>query len=335
MNTRKKRRNNINIKQSKHKKKDRKKGGNKTKAINYNKILHSKYDTYRMKYDKLMKLNCSPIARKRQNKQYTCLPDDVLFQLKTMWNKRHPDVQIKTNDPAEIWKLLKQYMSNVCNKETCWLKQEFTKGRMNKLIDTLFAPKSPEEWNKNPNEWLSSVDIMNVMKQYEDAYQCFNFIGPSPIDYDTKMVNGECVWNELCNFSLKEEINRGIFKIGIIFNLDPHYKSGSHWVSLYIDIKKGKIFFYDSAGDKAPKQIKKLSNTIIEQGKHLNPPIAFVFDENHPKEHQFGDTECGVYSLFFIINMLEDKIDGDYIKKNKISDDFMEKFRKVFFNPFL
>ena len=100
-------------------------------------------------------------------------------------------------------------------------------------------------------------------------------------------------------------MRRGIYKIGIIFNLDPHYKSGSHWVSLFIDIKKGKIFFFDSAGDKVPKQIKKLSDNIIEQGKQLHPPIQFNFDENHPKEHQFGDTECGIYSLFFIIHMLK------------------------------
>jgi hypothetical protein len=26
-----------------------------------------------------------------------------------------------------------------------------------------FAPESPPEWKKNPNEWLSSIDIMNVM----------------------------------------------------------------------------------------------------------------------------------------------------------------------------
>ena len=298
----------------------------------YNKILHSKHDTYRMKYDKIVKLSCSPTARKKHKKQYSCLSDDILYKLKNMWNERHPDAQIHSKNPEEIWKMLKQNMSNVCNKESCWLKQDFTKGQMNHLVKDEFAPESPDEWKKNPNEWLSSVDIINVMKQYETAYKCFNFMGPSPIDYDTRKVDGECVWNELCNLSLKQEMRRGIYKIGIIFNLDPHYKSGSHWVSLFIDIKKGKIFFFDSAGDKVPKQIKKLSDNIIEQGKQLHPPIQFNFDENHPKEHQFGDTECGIYSLFFIIHMLEDKIDGNYLKKNMLNDKFMEKFRQVYFN---
>jgi len=284
------------------------------------------------KNNSIMKLSCSPSSKKKHNKPYSCLSDEILYKLKQMWNDRHPDAYIHTKNTEQIWNTLKQNMSNVCNKESCWLKQEFTKGQMKHLLDNEFAPKSPDEWKKNPNEWLSSVDIMTVMKQYEDTFKCFNFIGPSPIDYDFKKEGGTCVWDELCNLSLKDEIKRGINKLGIIFNLDRHYQPGSHWVSLFINIKKGIIFYFDSAGAKIPKQIMKLVDNIIEQGKHLATPITLVFDQNYPKEHQYGDTECGVYSLFFIIHMLEDKIDGQYLKKNILNDKFMENFRNVFFN---
>ena len=308
-------------------------GGNKQKRKKINKILSSKYDSYQTKYTKLVKLNCSPTSRKKNKKSYTCLSDDILHKLRDMWNKRHPDVPIHTSNPEDIWNMLKLYLSNVCNKESCWLKQDFTNGEMKNLISNEYAPESPELWKKNPNEWLSSVDITNVMNQYEKAYPFFNFIGPSPIDYDTRMYDNKCVWNELCNFSLKQEMRKGITKIGVVFNLDPHYKSGSHWVSLFINIPKQFIFFFDSAGDKVPKEITILSNRIIEQGKQLNPPIQFTFDQNHPKEHQFGDTECGMYSLYFIINMLEDKITCDILKRQCIKDKEMEKFRKIYFNP--
>ena len=62
------------------------------------------------------------------------------------------------------------------------------------------------------------------MKQYEKTYKCFEFIGPSPIDYDKHIAYGECVWEELCEFSLAKTISEGTTKIGIIFNLDPHNK---------------------------------------------------------------------------------------------------------------
>ena len=111
------------------------------------------------------------------------------------------------------------------------------------------------------------------MKQYEKAFKCFDFIGPTPIDFDTRKMYGECVWEELCHFELSEQIKNGHNKIGVIFNLDPHYKGGSHWVSLFINVKKKSIFFFDSAGEPIPKQIEKFVNTVIEQGKQLQEPI--------------------------------------------------------------
>ena len=64
------------------------------------------------------------------------------------------------------------------------------------------------------------IEILELMKQYEDAYKCFQFIGPTPIDFDEHLAYGECVW-DLCKFNLKEKIEKGINKVGIIFNLDP------------------------------------------------------------------------------------------------------------------
>ena len=34
----------------------------------------------------------------------------------------------------------------------------------------------------------------------------FSILGPSPIDYDTHLFNGQCVWEDLCHFNLKEAI---------------------------------------------------------------------------------------------------------------------------------
>jgi hypothetical protein len=276
-----------------------------------------------------VKLRCSP---KTAGKGYTCLEDETLYKLKELWNARHPESKIYTNDSKEIWNTLNSKLKGVCNKESCWLKQKFVNGKLNKELEESYAPVSPKEWSKNPNEWLSSIDILEVMKQYEEKYKCFDFIGPSPIDFDTHKLYGECVWEELCHFNLEEEIKNGRFKIGIIFNLDPHYKGGSHWVSMFINIKKGEIFFFDSAGDKAPKQVMKLVNRIIKQGVQLKVPIKFKFDQNYPIEHQYGDTECGIYSLYFIAHMLEDRHDSKYFKTHVLDDKYMQQFRKVYFN---
>jgi len=228
-------------------------------------------------------------------------------------------------------------MSGVCNKESCWLRQQKDFGKITEdaeLTDS-FAPVSPKSWEKNPNEWLSSLDIIKVMKQYEKAYKCFDFIGPSPIDFDSKKMFGKCVWEELCNFSLAEQIKNKKTKIGVIFNTDPHTERGEHWLSLFINIKKGEIFFFDSVGDEASPEIMAFVNRVIKQGKKLNPSINFVFDSNAGVEHQYGGTECGIYSIYFIVHMLEDKITDYYLKHHIIKDHYMEQFRDVYFNDSL
>jgi len=280
---------------------------------------------------KLSKINCSPKDKNEMN-DYTCYTETSLFKLRDKWNLRHPYEKITTNDAKEIHKILSNYLSDVCNKESCWLKQNDEFGQLDENLKEEFAPESPAEWKKNPNEWLSSLDIIKVMKQYEKAYKCFDFIGPSPIDFDTKKMYGECVWEELCNFNLEDQIKNNKTKIGIIFNTDPHNRPGEHWISMFINIKKGKIFFFDSVGRKAPPEIMNFVEKVTEQGQLLKRKINFVYDENHPVEHQYGSTECGIYSIFFIVHMLEDKFTEHYLKTHVLKDNYMAKFRKVYFN---
>ena len=275
------------------------------------------------------KLNCSP---ENKSKNYSCYSDRDLYKLRDIWNARHPDRFIKTKNTKKIWEHLKNYYATICNKESCWVRQMTKNTKLEKELLDAFAPESPVEWKKNPNEWLSSIDIVEVMNQYEKKYKCFDFLGPSPIDYDTHKLYGECVWEELCHFSLSNHLKNGHFKIGVIFNLDPHYKGGSHWVSLFINVKLKNIFFFDSAGEPIPPQIKKFVDTVIKQGKNLSEPIYFHFDQNYPVEHQYGNTECGIYSIFFITHMLEDKITGHYLKTHILKDKYMENFRKIYYN---
>lgn len=307
----------------------------KRKNLTYKKYRYNKKQNKKSKKKKFKLLNCSP-KTKIEKKSFTCFTDDQLHKMRDIWNARHSDQMINTNDSKEIWESLKMFYSRICNKESCWIKQIVKNTPVEKELETelldSFAPESPKEWQKNPNEWLTSVDIIEVMSQYEKAYKCFEFLGPSPIDYDKHKLYGECVWEELCHFNLLDQIKHGKTKIGIIFNTDPHYKDGEHWISLFININKGNIFFFDSAGNKIPGQIKKFVDKVKEQGRKLSPPIYFQFDQNYPVEHQYKNTECGIYSLFFIVHMLEDKISGGYLKNHILKDEYIEQFRKVYYN---
>jgi hypothetical protein len=280
------------------------------------------------KIKKYKKLRCAANTKK---KKYSCFSDKSLYKLKNYWNKKHPNLKISTGNSYEVWRELKQNLENVCDSELCWLKQDFINNNLDKnMLDYTFAPKSPDSWKVNKNTWLSSIDITKVMKQYENKYKNFAFIGPSPIDFDSSINKNSCVWDELCKFNLNNFIKNNKTKIGLIFNTDPHYKNGSHWVCMMIDIEKKIIYYFDSVGDKPQKEIIKLVDKIKYQGKKLR--INFEYKENYPFQHQEGNTECGMYVLYFITSIVENKKNFNYFTSNKIKDIQMEKFRKIFYN---
>lgn len=296
-----------------------------------NKLTRKYNKNKKNKTKKFNKLNCAPGYKINK---FSCYDKKTLKYMKKLWNLKHPDDKIDDVSLKDIWLSLKNRLSNICNNEYCWLDSELYKNKLDKsILKDNFNPFHPKSWLKDKNEWLSSNDIIKVMKKYENKYKNFNFIGPSPIDFDNKIYNSYCVYDELCNFNIKKYIKKGIDKIGFIFNTDPHYKSGSHWVALFLDLKKKILFYFDSNGDKIPKQIKKLSNRIIEQAKNLN--IIINYDDNYNFVHQRLNSECGMYCLYFIINLLTEKHNFEYFKNNSIKDSHVEKYRKIYFNePF-
>lgn len=95
-----------------------------------------------------------------------------------------------------------------------------------------------------------------------------------------------------------------------------------------MDLTKKIMYYFDSTGVtmKEEPHIYK----FYEKVKKQDPDYKLV--ENHPVEHQFGNTECGIYVLFFTILMIRT---GDFsLFKNKriFSDKAMIRLRKKLFN---
>lgn len=288
---------------------------------------HKKTHKKRHSHKKFKEEKCSP-KRKSEKLDFTCYNKESLHYLKGWWNIRHPDVTIDSNDPREIWNNLRFYMRKTCNKESCWLKHKSIKHDLpNDMYLTNFSPKQPKEWKKKPHTWLTSIEIEELMQQYEKKYKSFVFLGPSPVDYNKHKYHNECVWEEICKFSLFNMKKKGISKVGLIFNLDPHYKEGSHWVAMFINIRKKFIYYFDSYGDEIPARIMKFVRNIKKQGRHLGEKYKF---HQTTRRHQYLSTECGMYSLYFIIKLLGG-VKIEFFDK-RINDKYMRKLRSIYFN---
>jgi len=267
--------------------------------------------------------NCNPAVEGKTISDDSCLTKPLLAKAIFEGNKSIHDV-----------------LDDCANDDKCVI-SKIADVRQRKDIETsAFVPKQPTEWKLNINEWLSDTDIIQVISQYMDAYKGFVFLGPSYIDFDYKLTPNECVEDSLCKFSLADYIKNKKHSIGIIFNLDDHTKSGSHWTSLYIDIKKRFMFYFDSAANPMPREVSVLINRIKKQAIPLH--IRFKVHTNGTFEHQYSNTECGMYSLFFLVTMLTNKYEDrvfksikqkiTFFKRHRIPDKYVEKLRSEYFH---
>jgi hypothetical protein len=74
-----------------------------------------------------------------------------------------------------------------------------------------------------------------------------------------------------------------------------------------------------------------LAERIITDAANLTPRISLKLIVNK-KNHQYKNTECGMYSIFMIINMLTNKMTLHDFTNRRISDEQMMQFRKKYFN---
>jgi hypothetical protein len=211
-----------------------------------------------------------------------------------------------------------------------------------------FRPKAPESWNKDPDEWLDNHSIEAVLKQYQESDQTFVSLGAVPIDFaapDPYSKNtAKCLIPAFCKLNLEELRTQGKKGVGMVFNIDPHFKDGSHWVALYVDVgsaeqrqvaglRKSAVtkeddapacYYFDSYGYQPPRQIKLLMQSIWKQDNRCK--LAY-----NGRRFQYSNTECGVYSIYFIVCM-HYGVKFKHFVKHRVKDNVMLFLRSWFWN---
>jgi Ulp1 protease family, C-terminal catalytic domain. len=271
----------------------------------------SKYNKQNEELSEMIPLNthdtrCAPSAIFTDG---SCIELSVFIEMANAYNvdaDEKSKIVLYNNMDALNPKKYKKYLvrefhkrlGDKCTTQKCWTEQSFIsnmkKTAQNELEKYTFRPNGPD----GKFEWLNTINILEVMNQYEKAHTSFKFLGVVPIDFD-----------DFKNFKIRDLdygdlLNNGKHKLGIVFNLDKHNQPGSHWVSLYIDIKSGGVYFFDSNGKRPVEQIRKLMRRVVNFIQTDGKNNKIVVGYNHI-QHQYENSECGVYSINFITRMLE------------------------------
>ena len=274
-------------------------------------------------------LRCHPKIGNIFSRNSQCYPDELYKDMKKRWNKKNAGIKsrkIHVSDNALIKDRLYNLNPN-CDNDICILKNVYPKETVKKYMN-YYVPIA--NWTKDPELWLNTTDIENVLKQYEEVYPSFTFLGVCPIDWELRRKReDECICKRYCELSLQAEKDKGYTKIGGVFNLDEHDEPGSHWVAFYIDSVNKKFNYFDSEGGRCPDRIKKLYHNLCKspENKYL------TYDSNYKVKHQYTNSECGIYCIYFIIDMIRNNDFNKFKAKNKrIKDIEMKNLRNIYFN---
>uniref|UniRef100_A0A6C0EBF2 Ubiquitin-like protease family profile domain-containing protein n=1 Tax=viral metagenome TaxID=1070528 RepID=A0A6C0EBF2_9ZZZZ len=264
----------------------------------------------------------------------SCIETGILVEMAKAYNKENSDNPIILNGTLEtlnprkykkyLLKQMKDKTDGTCTTQRCWTEQSFLKHMSDNIKEKLerytFRPDGPN----GKFEWLNTVNINEVMKQYELKYPNFKFLGAVPMDFDDLPQLG------IKNLNFNELKNNGKTKLGMVMNLDEHWKSGSHWVGLYSDLNAGKVYYFDSYGIPPEPRVRKFMRRLYHYfGKQDGGSSKGEADFNKIR-HQYEDSECGVYSINFILRMLR----GDTFEEvceSKTPDRKINKCRKIYF----
>jgi hypothetical protein len=191
----------------------------------------------------------------------------------------------------------------------------------------LTRPKAPDSWITKPEDWLSSTDIEQVEHGFEQLFPKYTFLGCIPIDFDLKSKSGECLVNVLCSLKISD-LRKKYNQIGIVFNTDKHDGPGKHWFALFADIDERlaypRVTYFDSYATQPEKEV----NILMTRWKNEMDQLGMGKTEltRNTTRHQFKDSECGVYCLYFhyccLLGIPMDE---------RIPDDVINKFRKLLF----
>jgi len=271
---------------------------------------------------------CSPNIN--INNHFTCFDYEELKSIAEAFNQYHKKkksskriVLNKNLTKEELWKQIYNNLKNLCKYEHCWIDLKFIdsitdKSLREKIKFFTFKPKMTIK----QYSWLSTNDINYVLNQYEKVDKNFKFIGALPSDF----------YKVIPKYLLKEIYNDILTykRIGIVFNLDTHNENGSHWVAMYIDHQSKTIEYFDSLGNFPNKHILKFINSFYKKIREkLENEYQILINQI---EHQKENSECGVYSIYFIIHRLFGNTFNE-LTTNAIKDQDMNKFRFNIFRP--
>lgn len=249
------------------------------------------------------------------------LDEPAVERLREVYNKEHPrEAPIGAGHAEQVWDELQSRLRAKCKT-----------GRAECIVASLLKrPKAPKEWALNRYEWLSSDDIDAIEKNFVQLFEDYYYVGSVPIDFDLQDETRKCLVSALCSMKLEELAKKGKHRVGIVINTDPHDGPGQHWIAVFCDVRPEleypRMTYFDSYAFSPEPEIKTLMRRWKKQWDATGVHSKGMKLTYNKTRHQYKDSECGMYCLYFHYACLM-----GLSMEEKIPDDVINAFRNLLF----
>lgn len=254
-----------------------------------------------------------------------------------------------SNNKADIIQNINKILG--CDSESCVLSNpKFVemagRDRVNKEKQERFRPAGPSDSTALLNNINIDEELELYVKKYPNfhpfPFRMIDFADTEPKEFQELYAQNndpdyaKCKLLTFCNFK-ENLLANGKNCAGVVLNTDRHTGGGKHWFALFFDMRNANKFsleYFNSSGNMPMSEVHEYLIQLKRKLDRLYPNVETTIEIVSQVQIQDSRTECGVYSLYFIISRLEG-ISLDQFRKvihtKGIPDDKMIEFRKHLF----
>jgi hypothetical protein len=219
-----------------------------------------------------------------------------------------------------------------CSTEECTLKHvsKNVTSQESFVINNIINNNIKVDGPSNSTVWLNNNNIDSVLRQLMGKHAGVKHITFQLIDF--KKQNTELNRTNL----LRDVLGKGYTKLCVVLNTDKSGGNGIHWFCIFCDLSTiGSVSnpftmeYFNSSGRPEPNQVADWcirEKCDIELKSNFKISIVTAATVTHQKD---TDSECGVYSLYYIYLRLNNEPISTF--STRIPDSVMIKFRKKLF----
>ena len=220
------------------------------------------------------------------------------------------------------------------------------------VVHTELAVNFKEQGPRDGNAWLSNINIDKTLQKWAVEFEDL-FVFPFCMS-DFYKTRGSLATINVCDVlegkvgqkTASGSVTRPCKRMCCVLNTDVSTGRGIHWVGVFVDCSREpySIEYWNSAGNPPFLNAIKWMETSRAALIKCNGKDPQSSDRSTPSSigksvetynvtsvpHQESDTECGVYTLFYIRKRLEGT-PVQYFMDKRIPDSDMTEFRKYLF----